>query len=54
MVDPISAFRGPAAEVHATLLRMMDLLKGRGITALFTSLRNDGALLDGADLGCPR
>ncbi len=27
VVDPISAFRGPATEVHATLLRMMDLLK---------------------------
>ncbi len=51
VVDPISAFRGPATEVHATLLRMMDLLKSRGITALFTSLRNDGALLDGADAG---
>ncbi len=51
VVDPISAFRGPATEVHATLLRMMDLLKSRGITALFTSLRNDGALTDGADLG---
>ena len=51
VVDPISAFRGPATEVHATLLRMMDLLKSRGITALFTSLRNDGALTDSADLG---
>ncbi len=50
VVDPISAFRGPATEVHATLLRMMDLLKSRGITTLFTSLRHDGAL-DGADLG---
>ena len=43
VVDPISAFRGPSTEVHATLLRMMDLLKSRGITALFTSLRADGA-----------
>ncbi|MFC0387943.1 circadian clock protein KaiC [Muricoccus vinaceus] len=51
VVDPISAFRGPASEVHATLLRMMDLLKARGITALFTSLRNDDASADGADMG---
>ncbi len=51
VVDPISAFRGPPAEVHAVLLRMMDLLKGRGITALFTSLRNDGALTEGSDQG---
>jgi circadian clock protein KaiC len=26
VVDPISAFRGPEIEVHATLLRMVDLL----------------------------
>ncbi len=51
VVDPISAFRGPTTEVHATLLRMMDLLKSRGITALFSSLRNDGALMESADLG---
>ncbi len=51
VLDPISAFRGPPAEVHAVLLRMMDLLKGRGITALFTSLRNDGALTEGSDQG---
>ncbi len=51
VVDPISAFRGPSVEVHAVLLRMMDLLKGRGVTALFTSLRNDGALTEGSDQG---
>ena len=51
VMDPISAFRGPGTEVHATLLRMMDLLKSRGITGLFTSLRNDGALQEGGDLG---
>ena len=44
VVDPLSAFRGPDSEVHATLLRMVDLLKSRGITALFTSLRTDDAL----------
>ena len=51
VIDPISAFRGPDSEVHATLLRMMDLLKSRCITALFTSLRTDGELSDGTDQG---
>jgi circadian clock protein KaiC len=49
VMDPISALRGPDAEVHATMLRMVDLLKGRGITALFTSLRAAGSLHDGTD-----
>lgn len=38
VIDPITAFRGPEVEVHATLLRMVDLLKARGITAVFTNL----------------
>jgi circadian clock protein KaiC len=38
VIDPISAFRGPESEVHATLLRLVDLLKSRGITAIFCSL----------------
>lgn len=38
VIDPISAFRGPETEVHATLLRLVDLLKSRGITAIFCSL----------------
>jgi circadian clock protein KaiC len=38
VVDPISALRGPASDVHAMLLRMVDLLKVKGITALFTNL----------------
>lgn len=38
VVDPISAFRGIPSEIHATLLRLADLCKGRGITAIFTSL----------------
>jgi circadian clock protein KaiC len=40
VVDPISAFRGPDPEVHATLLRMIDLLKSNGVSSLFTSLRS--------------
>ena len=51
VVDPISALRGPNSEVHATLLRMIDLLKSRDITALFTSLRNDDGILDERDRG---
>lgn len=51
VIDPLSAFRGPPAEVHATLLRMMDLLKARGITGLCTSLTGDGSLADGTDVG---
>ncbi len=38
VVDPISAFRGVPSEIHATLLRLADLCKDRGVTALFTSL----------------
>ncbi|MFC3694683.1 circadian clock protein KaiC [Chenggangzhangella methanolivorans] len=42
VVDPISAFRGPSTEVHSMLLRMVDLLKAWGITALFTNLTSPG------------
>ena len=38
VVDPISAFRGPNPEIHATLVRVADICKTRGITAIFTSL----------------
>jgi circadian clock protein KaiC len=38
VVDPISAFRGPSAEIHSTLIRLADICKTKGITALFTSL----------------
>lgn len=38
VVDPISAFRGPSSEVHATLVRLADVCKTKGITAVFTSL----------------
>jgi circadian clock protein KaiC len=51
VIDPISAFRGPRVEVHSTLLRMVDLLKSRGITALFTSLRSGASPLEGTDDG---
>ena len=51
VIDPVSALRGPAFEVHATLLRMVDMLKSRCITAVFTSLRTDGAFDLAGDLG---
>ncbi|GAB2586499.1 circadian clock protein KaiC [Dyella jejuensis] len=38
IVDPISAFSGPSYEIHATLLRLADVCKSRGLTAIFTSL----------------
>jgi circadian clock protein KaiC len=49
VIDPISAFRGATTQVHATLLRMVDLLKCRGITALFTSLKSNGSVLEETD-----
>ncbi|HVB90226.1 MAG TPA: circadian clock protein KaiC [Beijerinckiaceae bacterium] len=42
VVDPISAFRGPATEIHATLVRLADICKTKGVTALFTSLSTAG------------
>jgi len=42
VVDPISAFRGPSLEIHATLVRLADICKARGITAVFTSLSSVG------------
>jgi len=49
VVDPISAFRGPAPEIHATLVRLADICKTRGITALFTSLSPGGGSVDESD-----
>jgi len=48
-IDPISAFRGPATEVNSILLRLIDLLKSHGITALFTSLSSVDETMDDAD-----
>ena len=46
VVDPISAFRGPSAEIHATLVRLADICKTKSITALFTSLSAAGEQMD--------
>ncbi len=51
VVDPVSALEGPAREVQATLLRMVDMLKSRTITAVFTSLRRESLFDQGNDLG---
>ncbi len=49
VIDPISAFRGPATEVNSILLRLIDLLKSHGITALFTSLASVDETMNDAD-----
>lgn len=51
VIDPISALRGPRGELQATLLRMIDLIKSRGITAIFTTLRSQDSLVQDDDLG---
>jgi circadian clock protein KaiC len=51
VIDPISAFRGPTPEVHAMLLRMVDLLKARGVTGLFTNLISGEGRGDGTEIG---
>ena len=52
VIDPVSSLEGPAREVQATLLRMVDMMKSREITAIFTSLRREGSLEgDSSDLG---
>lgn len=51
VIDPISAFRGPGAEVSSILLRLIDLLKSRGITGLFTSLSSVDEPMSDADHG---
>ena len=51
VIDPVSALHGPRTELQGTLLRMVDMLKSRGITAVFTSLRDEGPRDQAADLG---
>ena len=51
VIDPISAFRGAGNEVSSILLRVIDLLKSRGITALFTSLSSVDETMSAADHG---
>ena len=51
VVDPISALRGPESEVHATLLRIVDICKTAGVTAMFTSLSAAGDAASPTDRG---
>lgn len=53
VVDPISNFiaAGLAVDVKAMLTRLVDFLKARQITALFTSLTNAGDALEHTDQG---
>jgi circadian clock protein KaiC len=46
VIDPISAFRGPSQEIHSALMRLVDICKSTGITALFTSLASTIAEMD--------
>lgn len=51
IVDPITAFRGPRTDVDALLMRVVDMLKSRGITTVFTSLTSTNSRIDQADFG---
>jgi len=51
VVDPVTCFRGPQADVHALLLRMLDMLKSRGITTIFTSLTSSQERTAQSDFG---
>ncbi len=50
VLDPISALRGESGDVHSMLLRVIDLLKSRGITAFLTDLLSVAGM-DKADAG---
>jgi circadian clock protein KaiC len=51
VVDPVTGFRGPETEVHALLLRILDVLKARGITTIFTSLTVSADRVRQSDFG---
>jgi circadian clock protein KaiC len=51
VVDPISAFRGPPSEINATLIRLADICKNKGITAVFTSLSSAGEQMNESERG---
>ena len=53
MVDPISNLIsvGTSIEVRAMLARLIDFMKVRSMTALFTSLTFDEAHPEGTDIG---
>jgi circadian clock protein KaiC len=51
IVDPLSAFRGTVVDIHNTLMRMVDMLKARGVTAVFTRLISSQEMYSGTDQG---
>ncbi len=53
VVDPITNLMniGNPREIEAMLMRLVDSLKVRGITAVFTSLTSDGAYLEHTNVG---
>ena len=53
IVDPITTFLGTntSAETEAMLMRLIDFLKSRQITAVFTSLVHTGSPLEGSQAG---
>ncbi len=51
VVDPVTSFRGPSTDVQALLLRILDMLKSRGITTIFTSLTTAQSRTEQNDFG---
>jgi circadian clock protein KaiC len=53
IVDPISTFLGAglSGEAESMLMRLIDFLKSRQITAVFTSLTHGGAVLESSQVG---
>jgi circadian clock protein KaiC len=53
VVDPVSNFTtsGSASDAEAMLLRLVDFLKGRGITAMLISLTGGGRTLEATEVG---
>jgi circadian clock protein KaiC len=53
IIDPITNFGmvGSAIEVKSMLMRLVDVLKGEGITCLFTSLTGGGSVVEATEVG---
>jgi circadian clock protein KaiC len=53
VLDPITNFNlvGSETEVKSMLMRLVDLLKGAGVTCMMTSLTTQGSALEATDMG---
>jgi circadian clock protein KaiC len=53
VIDPVTSLllAGNAGETRSLLVRLIDLLKTKGITALMTSLTSDGSWVESTDVG---